>query len=423
MKKEKKVYDRRKFLSLTGGAAAALAFTSSSCANSSAISSTPVLYNKAGYKKVRIGIVGGAFGAGFNFHEDPNCIVQAVSDLRQDRKERLMKVYKCNNSYHSLTDLLKDKDVDAVFIATPAPDHANHVIETLNAGKHVLCAVPLAMNLEDCNRVLNAVKRTGLTYMMAETSYYRQNAMSVRKMYNDGDFGTIFRTAAQYHHPGLEVLFFDENKKPTWRHGLPPMLYPTHCTAFPISVTGERLVRVSCIGWGDNSPLLKNNPYNNPFWNATAFFETDKGHPFKMEVDWRGALRGAERGEWEGSLMSFYASQGGPRAEKDVIVKYADKIGFDDAGFKHKEPIVQPYEQELWWKTDLLPTPMRHDSGHGGSHTFLSHEFIDALINNRKPAIDIYESLAYTVPGIIAHQSALKGGESMKVPVFDPGKK
>jgi hypothetical protein len=63
---------------------------------------------------------------------------------------------------------------------------------------------------------------------------------------------------------------------------------------------------------------------------------------------------------------------------------------------------------------------MRHNSGHGGSHTFLTHEFIDALAHDRKPAIDLYESLAYTVPGIIAHESALKEGQPMKIPSFDP---
>jgi len=106
------------------------------------------------------------------------------------------------------------------------------------------------------------VKSSGLTYMMAETSYYRQNTISVRKFYKEGLFGNIFSAAAEYNHPGLESLWF-ENGKPTWRHGLPPMLYPTHCTSFLISITGERLKHVSGLGWGDKSELLKNNPYKN----------------------------------------------------------------------------------------------------------------------------------------------------------------
>ena len=67
---------------------------------------------------------------------------------------------------------------------------------------------------------------------------------------------------------------------------------------------------------------------------------------------------------------------------------------------------------------EASPEPLRHDSGHGGSHTFLTHEFIDALVSGRRPAIDIHEALAYTAPGIVAHQSALQGGTLLKIPDF-----
>lgn len=367
-------------------------------------------------RKIRIGIIGGGFGAGFNFHEHPNCIVEAVSDLRSDRRETLMKVYKCSKSYESLERLLLDPKIEAVFIATPAPDHARHVLASLKAGKHVLCAVPAAMTLDECDDLRDAVRRTGLTYMMAETSTYRQNTISAKKFYKEGSFGTIFNATAEYNHAGLEDYFF-LNGKPTWRHGLPPMLYPTHCTSFLIAVTGERLTHVNCLGWGDDSPLLKNNPYKNPFWNETAFFETNRGTPFKVEVNWKGALRNAERGEWRGDKMSFLSalSEGGDA----TIIRAADTLGHDDGGFKNKANKIETYKQPLWWKTDMLPEPMRHNSGHGGSHTFITHEFIDALISNRQPEVNIYEALAYTAPGIVAHKSALKGGVHMKIPSFD----
>jgi len=70
----------------------------------------------------------------------------------------------------------------------------------------------------------------------------------------------------------------------------------------------------------------------------------------------------------------------------------------------------------------LLPEPMRHASGHGGSAVFISAEFVNALLEDREPAIDVYESLAMTVPGLVAHQSALKDGEQLTVPQFDRGK-
>ena len=144
--------NRRKFLSTAGVAATALAVSPRF-----AFAGLP-----ANDRKVRIGIVGGNFGAGFQFHEHPNCIVEAVSDLRPERRNRLMQVYKCTKAHESLEKLILDPKIEAVFIATPASDHARHVLATLNAGKHVLCAVPVALTLEDCAKILTVVKRTGL---------------------------------------------------------------------------------------------------------------------------------------------------------------------------------------------------------------------------------------------------------------------
>lgn len=66
-------------------------------------------------------------------------------------------------------------------------------------------------------------------------------------------------------------------------------------TAYLVGVTGERMVRVSCIGWGDESQILKDNAYNNPFWNETAFFVTDKGNAFRVTVYWNAPVGLCER--------------------------------------------------------------------------------------------------------------------------------
>lgn len=399
--------NRRKFISMAGIGATALTVSPRFA----------LAGEQTSDRKIRLGIIGGGFGADFYFHEHPNCIVEAVSDLRQDRRERLMQVYKCAKSYESLEKLLLDPKIEAVFIATPVPDHARHVIDSLKAGKHVLCTVPVAMTLDECAAILETVKSTGLTYMMAETSVYRQNTIQARNWYKEGLFGTIFSAEAEYYHPGISNLWFTADHKPTWRQGQPPMNYPTHATSFLISVTGERCTSVSCLGWGDDDFLLKNNIYNNPFWNETAFFKTNKNTAFRVQLLRKGAIMGTERGEWHGDKMSFYSQDQNGMGE--IVVRASERTGKDEGGFVIQEPIKEAFSSPSFWKTELLPEPLRHDSGHGGSHTFLTHEFIDALVNDRKPLIDIYESIAYTAPGIVAHQSALKNGEYMKIPNFD----
>lgn len=366
-------------------------------------------------QKVRMGIVGGRFGLSFQFHNHPDCTVEAVSDLIPGRREKLMSTYRCQKSYPSLEQLLKDRNVDAVFIATGAPDHARHVIASLKAGKHVLCAVPAAMTLDECNEILETVKKTGLTYMMAETSIWRQSMISAKKFYREGAFGNLMKAAAQYHHPGLESLYMENGHK-TWRYGLPPMLYPTHCTGFLVGLTRERLAEVTCLGWGDNDPICRDNVYQNPFWNETAFFKTAGGMAFQVEVNWKGALRHGERAEWHGDKMSFIMTHGAN--SPDLLVKAGERLVLDDGGFNVAANVVEEFKVPEWWKTDMLPEPLRHNSGHEGSHTFITHEFIDSIIKDRISEVDIYQALAFTAPGIVAHQSALKGGELLKIPDF-----
>ncbi len=371
-------------------------------------------------RKIRIGIVGGNFGRSFYFHEHPNCAVQAVSDLRPERRRALEETYKCATSYESLEVLIQDRSVDAVGIFTPAPDHVRHAVACLKAGKHVLSAVPAAMSLAECELLVETVRQTGLTYMMAETSYYQQPTISARSFYHEGRFGNIFYTESEYHHPGLEVLFF-ENGQRTWRHGFPPMHYPTHCTAHLIGITRERLTEVTCIGWGDEDPIVRDNVYRNPFWNEVALFKTDRGNAFRVAVFWKGAHRGTERAQWYGDKMSFFFPN--PNGIGAVIVRSGRQTEKDSGGFVHQLPAFEKYAQPEWWSTGMLPGPLRHNSGHEGSHTFLTHEFIDALVKDRRPAVDVYEAVAFTAPGIVAHQSALQGGKQMRIPGFDPARR
>src|SRR5678815_149569 len=116
-------------------------------------------------KPVRIGIVGGGFGAAFQWHLDPLCQVAAVSDLREDRRAILRQTYGCDVVYPSLAELVKDESLDAVAVFTEATNHADHVVQCMEAGKHVISAVPVAHTLEGCRAVVAAQKRTGRTYM------------------------------------------------------------------------------------------------------------------------------------------------------------------------------------------------------------------------------------------------------------------
>ena len=379
------------------------------------------LFGQTGFttpaRKVRLGIVGGRFGLTFQFHEHPDCVVEAVAELRPERLAALQKTYRCAKGYPSLEAMLKDPKVEAVFLATPAPDHVRHTLLCIEAGKHVLSAVPAAMTLDECQQLAAGVRKSGLTYMMGETSCWQQLTISARKFYAEGRFGHLYHTESEYHHPGLETLYF-ENGRRTWRHGLPPMHYPTHCTAHLLSVTGERLTEVSCHGWGDDHPIVKDNAYGNPFWTETALFRTDRGNSMRVAIWWRGAQKGGERARYYGEKMSFYFSDPTGTGGPSIVRAETTKVEKDSGGFERSSQILEKYAPVQWWKTDLLPEPLRHDSGHEGSHCFITHEFVESLTKGRKPFVGLEEALAFTVPGMIAHRSALAGGKSLTVPVI-----
>ena len=137
-------------------------------------------------KRLRIGVVGGGFGSGFSWHMHPNCQVTAVADLREDRRKRLMERFDCSNAYEEFHPMLKDAKVDAVAIFTGAPDHVPHCVDVMKSGRHVISAVPAAITLEQCQQLVDAVKETGQTYMMAETSCFRASAMTAQRMAQAG---------------------------------------------------------------------------------------------------------------------------------------------------------------------------------------------------------------------------------------------
>ena len=115
-------------------------------------------------KKVRIGVVGGRFGATFQWHLQPDCAVSAVCDIRSDRLQTLGEVYRTDNTYEDFRKFLKHPELDAVGVFTPAPLHAWMATEAMEAGKHVISAVPAGLSVEELERLIETVKKTGMKY-------------------------------------------------------------------------------------------------------------------------------------------------------------------------------------------------------------------------------------------------------------------
>ncbi len=340
-------------------------------------------------RKIRVGIVGYGvckFGSAFGFQDHPNVEVVAVSDLFPDRCAELAKVCRCEKTYPSLEEMVKDPKIEAMFVATDAPHHAEHCISVLNHDKHVACAVPAVFgSLEQAEQLLAAVKKSGRKYMMFETSAFHEDLYAMRQLYQAGSLGKIVYSEGEYYHyMGTPI---DSYKG--WRVGLPPQWYPTHSNAYYGCLGAGTFTEVSCGGIRSSVEHLKpaHNPYKNAFGTEIALFRTSEGGTSRMAVSWDTPGFGGEMGRVRGEKGSFY--------------------GKFDGLAKNNVSLTRP----------PLP-PGVSGGGHGGSHGYLMDEFVSAILADRKPLVDIATALNLTVSGIVAHQSALRDGELLKIPQY-----
>ncbi len=390
---------RRQFLHTFGGGAAALTLPASALPaqpNIQGFEQAPIdpkaaeNWTPVSDRRLRVGIVGYGvcrFGAAFSFQDHPNVEIVAVSDLVPDRCAALAKACRCPKTYPSLDALLRDERVEAVFLATDAPSHARHAIAALKHGKHVASAVPAVYgSIEEAEELFDAVRRSDRKYMLFETSCFHADLHAMRAIYRAGGLGELVYSEGEYYHYMAEPIpsFRD------WRVGLPPQWYPTHSNAYHLGVDASSFIEVSCLGMPSQLPHLRpeNNRYGNPFGTEIALFRTAKGGMSRMAVSWDTPGDGGERGRIRGQRGTFYG-------------RYQ--------GLEKKLPNTQ---------RPPLP-PKVQAGGHGGSHGHLMNEFVTAILEDRPPLIDIALALNMTVAGIVAHSSALKDGESLKIPQFE----
>ena len=352
-------------------------------------------------RKVRVGIVGHGvckFGLKFELQNHPNVELVAVSDLFPDRCAEMAQIAKCEKTYPSLEEMVKDESIEAIFCATDAPSHAKHAILCMEHGKHVAKAVPAFYgDIEDAERLLECCKKNkGLVYAMFETSCFHDDLYAMEKLYAADVFGRIVYSEGEYCHPhSLDAPRLGSYKD--WRMNGARMWYPTHATAYYVGVTHKSLLDVSCQGTlpFDEDKRIP-NAIGNMFTSEVGLFRTEEGGLSRMIIcgsQGEYLEAGRLRGEYAGFHKTFRGDKVGKR-------RYADAI---KGGLKLKKYVLPP---------GVKP------GAHGGSHGYLGHDFIDAILRGRKPRVDVIDALNMTTPGYYAHLSAMKDGETMNIPQY-----
>ncbi|MFC0680119.1 Gfo/Idh/MocA family protein [Lysobacter korlensis] len=390
-----------------------------------------------------IGIVGagqfsGHFATLFNLHPGVSRVV--VTDLLSERAEAQVQRLGLDGTVDSFEKMLADERIDAVAIFTQRWTHGPLVVQALRAGKHVYSAVPMAITEEEIAAIIEAVRDTGLIYMMGETSFYNPATVFARQQLAAGRFGRVFYSEGDYVHD-MDIGFYDAYRfsgGPEWKRtaSYPPMLYPTHSIGGVLGAVPTHAVSVSCIGIkddrGDGVFDRDISMFGNDFSNAIALFELADGgamrinelrrvgHPSRLRES-RFRFFGTEGSFEQLATISVWQDKDNLEDVSDLLAT-SESMDRDDPALADVSPALRDSfisGHARIHDTSRLPVEFTGaHNGHEGSHHFLVDDFVTAVNEGTLPPVNAWVAARFTLPGVVAHQSALRGGERLRIPDF-----
>ena len=153
-------------------------------------------------KVIKIGIIGcGGIANGKHMPalakvEDAEMV--AFCDIIPERAEKAAKEFGTADAkvYTDYKELLKDKSIDVVHVCTPNRSHSFITVDALEAGKHVMCEKPMAINSAEAQKMIDAAKRTGKKLSIGYQNRFRDDSLFLKKEAEAGTFGDIYYAKA-----------------------------------------------------------------------------------------------------------------------------------------------------------------------------------------------------------------------------------
>jgi predicted dehydrogenase len=365
-------------------------------------------------KKIRVAIVGLGFGAEFIpiYQAHPQAEMYAICRRNEKALNECGDKFGVKVRYSDYIKLLADPNVDAVHINSPIPDHAGQSLAALKAGKHVACTVPMATTIDECKALVEEQRRSGKVYMMMETVVYSREYLFVKELYDKGELGRIQLLRGSHQQ--------DMDGWPNYWPGLPPMHYATHCVSPCLALLGKEAESVVCHGSGRIREELIPK-YNSPFAIETATFKIhdsdvvaevtrslfDTARQYRESFDATGSKKSFEWQQVENEDPVIH-TRGLPEPKIPQRVKVPD----------YARLLPEPIRKFTGTIQDAEHLSFLQGAGHGGSHPHLAHAWLSAIRGERPALPDAPTSANWTMVGICAHLSAMKGGERVPIPRF-----
>ena len=355
--------------------------------------------------QLKVGIVGMHRGSGFiqSFTTITETEVAAICDLNEDTLNRVAEQHGIEKRFTDYEHMLADENIDIVVLATPENLHVPQSIAALEADKHVVSEVTAATDLEQCYDLVRAVRKSQTKYMMAENSCYHQSNALIGNMVRQGLFGEIYFGEGEYVH-NVKSLHHDSQGSPTWRYywqvGINRCNYATHSLGPVLQWFDERVATVSCLGTGVNT-----DPEHAMEDTILMLCKTEKGALIKIRIDMLSNR----------PPNTYYSLQGtkgcyeGTRGFGD-----APKVSFDDGAWQPLSDFEDEFLPERWKNPPEEAVKANNVSG----EYFELRDFVDSILQDTQPPLDVYATMDFTVPGLLSEQSIANGGAPVEVPNF-----
>jgi len=357
-------------------------------------------------KIVKMGVVGMHRGKSVisQVVGDENMQLRAICDKNPERLEAARKYFEEERGikdllcFSSFEEFLKS-DVEAVYLATDATLHAGHAIQAMEAGKHVISEIPAIDSIEEAKALKACVKaHPEVKYMVGENCCYWEFVQAWKKMYEEGRFGDAVYAEGEYMHGGDPLKFKPRTDAvDQWRTSYNAIKYITHELGPLLYILNDKVVSVSCM-----EPDIIYNPYKSGSQTGVAMFKTAKGAVLRVLICF-GAYVGFDHDFMLlGTRGSICTDRTKFMGEAHSYAKMMDIPGTHEKKFE-------------------IPVALggKGEAGHGGADAKMMRAFIQCIIDDAEPPLDIDLGIQMSIPGIIAHESALQGGVPLPIPQID----
>jgi len=350
--------------------------------------------------ELKVGIIGTNRGLDYIdcFEAIKNVSVIAICGRNEEKLKKIKEERKKLKIFTDYNEFLKS-NIDIVVVAVPLPLHAEFSIYALEKGKHVLCEVPPVNSIEEGKKLYEVVKKTKKKYMLAQNTCWWAHIKAWEKIIKDGRIGKIFYAEAEYIHNIRKYLEEEVRTKNIWRGLMPPIYYCTHSLGPLLMLMGDRCILAQGFQVDEKYDI---DGIENPASRIeVGIFKTEKGAVIKILCGF-GVVR-----EPGFHYYSIYGTKG--CLETNRVGEEKTYAYFNDIpNLKNMItiPLKSGYSEIETAKT------------HGGTEYFMVKEFVDCIINDTEPPINVKKALEFGLPGICAHISATKNGGVIEIPQF-----